>query len=204
MNIAPRPLSPLESTLAENAPVAVAPFAGLLCVSPWHSGLCRSLGGCGPTFKRSNVQTCQRKSFIMHFYEIAYALTPLESHSYRKTGGVGGLIVNQNQPSLPFPPYLTEYKHVTSAFVTTSECRLSAEPQCLRTAPLCFCAGPQHRTSFAPRRCDAKDIAGVAKSRWGTEGVSPVAGPTLPRPRPASNFPALGRANAPALAPLLE
>jgi len=59
-----------------------------------------------PTFKRSkrfNLPPSSRKSFRMHSYEIAYALTLLESHSYRKTGGGGGLIVNQNQPSLPSP-----------------------------------------------------------------------------------------------------
>ena len=53
-----------------------------------------------PMLKRSNFPMCQRKSFRMHSYEIAYALTLLESHSYRKTGGVGGLIVNHNQPLL--------------------------------------------------------------------------------------------------------
>jgi len=92
MNIPARPLSPLESTLTKKAPVAVPPSLGLLraSVSPWEPRLRGGLGEGGATFKRSNVQTCQRKSFRMHSYEIAYALTLLESHSYRKTGGVGG------------------------------------------------------------------------------------------------------------------
>ena len=56
-----------------------------------------------PTLSKApHVQTWRvfsaAKSFRMRPYEIAYALTLLESHSYRKTRGVGGLIVNQNQP----------------------------------------------------------------------------------------------------------
>ena len=149
MNIAPCPLSPLESMVPKNALVTLpgfwpaAPkswrrrestlaqngrlkplrintyrkrwgvrfFSTNWFVSRVSGSPRRGLGEGGPTLKRSNIQTCQRKSFRMHSYEIAYTLTLLESHSYRKTGG--GLIVNQNQPLPTTPSYLAEYKDVT-------------------------------------------------------------------------------------------
>ena len=121
------------------------------------------------TFRRSSLPTSRTlsraKSFRMRSYKIACTLTLLESNSYRKTGGV--LLLTRTSASLPASPYLAEYKHVIHAFVTTIECRLRAQSQCLS-------AELRHRTRFTRRR-----------GRFCTPSAAPTNLPTFER----SNLP---------------